>query len=215
MSAEPALALDRSASAIRAADELGLPLRMAEARSVHAWALAAAGQNAEAAEEIRRSDEMIARTGAGTRGPHAVFCVEAWLRIGRLQQGLEVLEDALKSLRGLNLERANLLRLRGELALRGVRSAGGSAAVEEPAQAFAKHSFREAIDVAHAQGATAYELRAALALARLPDPDSSDGEGRAALRRIVAGLPEEDSHELREARAILERHPAADEAAPR
>jgi hypothetical protein len=90
--------------------------------------------------------------------------------------------------------RAELLRLRGEIALRG-------AAHDE---ATAEAAFREAIETARGQQARALELRAATSLARLWQRQGKRTEARALLAPIYAWFSEGfDTRDLSEAKALL------------
>ena len=90
---------------------------------------------------------------------------------------------------------AELLRLRGEIALRG---AG-------PDRGTAEAAFREAIEIARGQAAKSLELRAATSLARLWRDRGKRSEARDLLAPMYAWFSEGfDTLDLIEAKALLE-----------
>jgi tetratricopeptide (TPR) repeat protein len=114
---------------------------------------------------------------------------EAQAHAGRLADALRSLDEALglAARTGSELYSAETLRIRGELRMRG-GDAGGVADIEA------------ALEKARLQGARAFELRAALSLARATDGSDS---ARAALLRAIDGIaPDPDNQELQEARAL-------------
>ena len=85
-------------------------------------------------------------------------------------------------------------RLRGVCLLR-----LGSEHVDE-----ATRSLQTALDVAKQQGATLFELRAALSLAKAAAAQGRAAEGQQSLRSVCADLPPEfDAPELEQARRLL------------
>ena len=134
----------------------------------------------------------------GTRLPRSywlTYLIEVYLRVGRIQEGLATVEEAL-GLSSAQLDvyyDAELYRLRGELLLH-VPDPGGAEA-----------AFLRALEIARQQGARALELRAAASLGRL-----LRGEGRSAeARPPLAAAFEACRHggetlDLAEARELLE-----------
>ena len=97
---------------------------------------------------------------ASTFRAFALQCevAEALIRVGRIGQGLSVVESALAGETEERLGVAELLRLKGELLL--LQGAPGPAETAED-------QLRHAPDCARRQGALSWELRAATSLARL------------------------------------------------
>jgi tetratricopeptide (TPR) repeat protein len=114
---------------------------------------------------------------------------EAQAHAGRLPDALRSLDEALglAARTGSELYSAETLRIRGELRMRG-GDADGVADIEA------------ALETARRQGAWAFELRAALSLARATD--GSDAARSALLRAIDGIAPDPDNQELQEARAL-------------
>ncbi len=96
---------------------------------------------------------------------------------------------------GLVSHKAELHRLNGELLL-----------MQDPASvAEAESSFRNALDIARAQRAKSWELRATMSLARLLAKQPKRREARAILADIYNWFSEGfDSADLKDAKALLE-----------
>lgn len=127
--------------------------------------------------------------------PHTLALVaEAHLRAGRAREGLQHLAEALTRAER-NDERwfaAEALRLKGEL-----RLALGDAGAAEAC-------FRQAAEVARAQGARMWELRAAMSLARLWRRQGRSAEARRLLAPVHGAFTEGlDLPDLKEAEALL------------
>jgi tetratricopeptide (TPR) repeat protein len=114
---------------------------------------------------------------------------EAQAHAGRLADALCSLDEALAlaARTGSELYSAETLRIRGELRMRGGDS-GGLADIDA------------ALETARRQGARAFELRAAVSLARATD--GSDAARAALLRAIDRIAPDPGYQELQEARAL-------------
>jgi class 3 adenylate cyclase/predicted ATPase len=155
---------------------------------------------AGAAEQIEQWIGLWRQTGSGFTVPYFLGLLsDARRRAGELEVAERLLVEA-RALAEANSERffaAELQRLEGELAL--VRS--------EDAEALARAevSLRGAMETARAQGARAWELRAACALARLLEPRGRDDEGRRILAGALAPFDGQPSTpELAEARALVD-----------
>ena len=124
------------------------------------WAVAERGDLAQGAAQIRQGLDAYRDTGTGLGRPYFLGLLAAvYARTGRHREALEVLAEAI----ALGQERneraweAELQRQTGEVLL-----AEPAADVDQ-----AKRHFQQAIAIARAQGARAWELRAALSLTRL------------------------------------------------
>jgi predicted ATPase len=126
-------------------------------------------------------------------------------RAGRVTAGLDALADALDSAHrsGARWFEAELNRLRGELLL----------ALPAPDRPKAEACFRRAMDIARAQSAKLWELRAATSLARLWSNQGRRTEVHELLAPIHGWFTEGfGSPDLQDAAALL--HPAPESASP-
>jgi adenylate cyclase len=122
---------------------------------------------------------------------------DSFLRSNRIEQGLEIIEDAFASFHatGARIQEAEAHRLKGELLL---MSGNGAA----PAAA---QCFREAIEVARRQSAKSWELRATMSLARLLSGHNRRAEARTMLAGIYNWFTEGfDTADLTDAKALLD-----------
>lgn len=170
----------------------GMPVYLAVGRIVEAASTPGAGE--EAAETIRNNIEALQTLGARARQSfHQGLLAHAYLRSGRLQDGLAAVDDGLRFVAqtGERWYEPELHRLKGELTL----SAGR---VEE-----ARSAFQEAITIANERGALAFKLRAAIRLARLQG--HTDSGAGVLLGSTYARFTEgRETSDLIEARDILD-----------
>ena len=142
------------------ASEHGFPHFNALALVMGGWAVADRGDLVQGAAQIQQGLDAYRDTGTGLGRPYFLGLLAAvYARAGRRREALEVLAEAI----ALGQERneraweAELQRQTGEVLL-----AEPDADVDQ-----AKRHFQQAIAIARAQGARAWELRAALSLTRL------------------------------------------------
>jgi DNA-binding winged helix-turn-helix (wHTH) protein/tetratricopeptide (TPR) repeat protein len=136
----------------------------------HGCALAMRGRPDEGIVHARRGAGTLHRAGAALHEPHAArLLAECCRKAGRINEGIVVLEEALRSSRrlGENWNDAELHRLRGELTLDAHGASETAGAVNTRAAEEAERCFRCAIDIARRQCAKFWELRATLALGEL------------------------------------------------
>jgi predicted ATPase len=129
---------------------------------------------------------------------YLALLAEAYGRAGRLEEGLQVLTDALAAVDDTRecWWEAELHRLRGEFLLR----RGGAQSAAEAAVCF-----QHAVTVAHAQQAKSLELRAAMRLARLWKRQGKRTEAYELLAPLYGWFTEGfDTADLREAKTLLE-----------
>jgi class 3 adenylate cyclase/tetratricopeptide (TPR) repeat protein len=185
--------------AFRAADEgmlrlseVGMPTWTNMAAVTRGWALVALGEAADGLAQIRRRLETGDRIGLGT--VHA-FYAEALYLAGATDEALATLHGALPLMErtGEALWKANAMALKGDLLLaRGLH-------------ADAEVSYRSAIEVARAQSAKMWELRAATRLARLWHREGKTTLARDLLAPLYSWFTEGfDTADLKEAKALLE-----------
>ena len=145
---------------IALSEDQGFTFWAAFAAIQRGWALSSQGQVREGLAQIRRGLAAWEATGAVVERPlWLAVLAEACARAGAVEEGLAALAEGLAVTHehGIRFYEAELLRLRGELLLMQT----------EPDEQQAVRAFREAIQVARAQHATSFELRAATSLGRL------------------------------------------------
>jgi predicted ATPase len=183
---------------IAGADEQGFPLWRAVGVAFHGWALAEQGQLADGNAQIEEGLAAFRATGAVIFLPYwFALLAEARTVQGRISEGLELLAEAVD--RALATDErwfeAELLRLKGKLLL--------FAADGIPSEA--ETCFVRAIDVARAQSARTWELRAAVSLARLWRDQGKRNEARDLLAPVYGWFTEGfDTPDLKEAKTLLD-----------
>lgn len=159
------------------ATEQNLPMWAGWSRAMRGYALFEGGHHDDGIREIQAGLEAFRGTGGELNTAYGISClVEAYLAAGKLDLGLERVDEALRLLE-VDCDRyylAELLRLKGEL----IRSASGRAASEAAA------CFDAALSTARMQGAKSLELRAAMSMGRL----WFDGGSRSDAIAVVSGV---------------------------
>jgi adenylate cyclase len=183
---------------IELSTEHGFAFWLAQATSVRGEAIAEQGRTEEGiAEMLKGLAAMHAIGFDGNRAFHLAQLAKAYSEVGRLDEALSTLEEALAEA-DQNEERKNLaerLRLKGELLLR----QSGTHAAE------ARTCFERAIEIARSQGAKWFELRATTSLARLLVRQGHRDEARAMLADIYNWFTEGfDTADLKDAKALLD-----------
>ena len=171
---------------------------VAQATILRGWALAEQGQSDEGLAQMRQSLATYGTTGAQVLRPYFLAMVaRAYGTGGQAEEGLAALEEALAAVdkTGERFYEAELYRLQGELLL--------DRSVEHDTEAEA--CFRHALDIARRQEAKSLELRAAMSLARLWQPQGKRKEAHDLLAPIYGWFTEEfDTADLQEAKTLLE-----------
>src|SRR5262249_22609285 len=145
-----------AAAAIEAATSDGYRYRMATAKVLHGWALAAGGSSDEGIAELEDGLALSRETGAHMDDPyHLALLAEASAPAGRSDDAFAALEAArAHAPAGRSFFFASeLLRIEGELLLRLGKPEDGDTRL------------REALRLARTRQSPSLELRAALALA--------------------------------------------------
>ena len=194
---EPAAAGEHAESAHAVASELGIPHFEAWASVLSGWAASAAGSVEEGIAATRAGLRAVGATGSVAFLPHLLaLLADAYARAGQAETGLQLVEEAL-ALCDRNDERyheAEIHRLRGELLV----------ALETPDQAGAEEALRRALEVARAQGARMFELRAAVSLGQFQRDHGRTAEAHELLSGIYGWFTEGfDTTDLVQARALL------------
>lgn len=187
---------EAAAEAIELAERQGFAYFGAVATVLHGWARAMEGDEG-GIEEIERGVQAHAATGATMDRPYFLgLLAEALDAVGRTDDGLAVVREALEEIGDGRsfFDEPELVRLEGELLLK-----------IDPgrARADAEEHFRRAIDRARELDARSSELRAATRLARLWGEERSD-DARALLEPLVAVFESgRDTPDYAEAAALL------------
>jgi predicted ATPase len=189
---------EHSASLTALSAEHGFTELSAFASTPRGWAISQQGRNEEAITQIQEGLATSHTTGAEVYRPYFLtLLVEACLEMGRLDDGLNALTEAL-ALADEHEARAfeaEMHRLKGELLLK----------QDPPKVTEAQACFREAIDFARKHSGKSFELRATTRLARrLASQDRRD-EALATLAEIYNWFTEGfDTADLTEAEALLD-----------
>jgi tetratricopeptide (TPR) repeat protein len=194
---EPESARAYYGEAITLSEENGFPSWLAAAQFYHGWELTELGRLEQGIAEMEVAAEDCRRLGVASRHYRTALLAEAYARMGRREEALGMLNvlQAAVERTGEKREQAEMLRLTGEVLLM-----GGGGATEE-----AERCFRAALEVARAQEARWWELRATVSLARLLASQGRRDEARAVLAEIYSWFTEGfDTADLKDAKALLE-----------
>jgi serine/threonine protein kinase/predicted ATPase len=168
---------------------------------LHGWSLTQQGHMEEGLRQMQKGLADWQATGAVSHRPyHLALLAEALGREGRIQEGLNALDEALTLVhsKGEEFWQAELYRLQGELLL--TRAEAGPLLREE-----AVLSFDHALNVARRQCARSLELRAAMSLNRVDQAPGQRAQARRLLAETYGWFTEGfDTLDLQEARALLE-----------
>jgi hypothetical protein len=200
---EPEKTLETARRALQVAREVGAPVWHGRAMTLHHWAATVLEPQTARVHFEELSSTLSGLLAAGPYGRTAFTpCVAGmYAAAGHADRALRELDDALAFVEVTD-ERAwssELHRLRGELL-----------ADVDPAEA--GRAFTRALQISRGQGASSFELRAALSLAKL-DRGRKKRAALGELRRIYASFTEGlETADLVEARALLgdPREPPAD-----
>jgi class 3 adenylate cyclase/predicted ATPase len=183
----------------RLAGEHDLPLWRAWGVFLQGVAKIQSGADGRELGDMRRGAELRREQNVqGFNGLINIALAEAEARAGDLDRAIAALEEALATCEriGHRTFDAELHRVRGIMLLR------RDVAAPAPAEA----AFRTAIVIAQAQKARSFELRAALALAKLYQSTGRPAEAHAVLAPALEGFsPTPEMPEIAEAQALVER----------
>jgi predicted ATPase len=193
---EPEAARTWSEQAIALAEEYGFPWWLGFARLVHGWALTELGQLETGMAELVSAIAALELTGRSDRQTNRAQLAYCYARSQRTGEALSLLNDVLAQVErtGEKMQQAEILRLKGEVLL-----------MHDPTKtAEAEACFRAALDVARAQEAKWWELRATVSLARLLRDTNRRNEARAMLAELYSWFTEGfDTPDLKDAKALL------------
>jgi predicted ATPase len=167
-------------------------------RFIHGWALFELGQVSEGLLEMEAGLAGFDRLGGVPRQQYwIVVRARALALTGQVDEALLKINQALAHIEctGDTADQAEMLRLKGEVLM--------MCRPSEPAEA--EKCFRQARDVARAQEAKWWELRAALSLARLLHDTNRQDEAHTLLGEIYNWFTEGfDLPDLKEAKGLLD-----------
>ena len=205
MRGDRARAAQNASEVARIAREHDLPDWQAVGAFLEGLATAERGALGEGLSDMRRSAELLRQQNRlFFDGLLKIALAEAEARAGDPDRALVVLDEALATSdrTGYRAFEAELHRARGEMLLR--RDRADAAPAEQ--------ALLKAIAVAREQGTRSFELRAALALAKLYQSTDRPAEAHAVLAPALEGFaPTPEMPEIAEAQALLADSPRADE----
>jgi predicted ATPase len=178
--------------------EHGFIFWLATANILHGWARAEQGRNQEAIAQVQEG--LTAHRAAGAKVDRPLdlsLLAEAYMKTGRLDDGLRALTEALAVADEgeARVYEAEAHRLKGELLLK----------QDDSNAAEAQNCFQRAIEIAQKQSAKSWELRATMSFARLLDKQGKRDEARAMLAEIYGWFTEGfDTADLKDAKALLD-----------
>ena len=176
--------------------ERGLVSFSAMATTVNGAALIAQGRYEGGIAEMHRGFAAWRATGGTPQAWYFSYLAIGLVKIGRCEEGLQLLEDGLASVAktGEQLSNTSLHHFKGEVLL----AQNASDSVE------AERCFCMAIEVARRQSARLAELRATTSLARLLAKQGRRDEARAMLAEIYGWFTEGfDTADLKDAKTLL------------
>jgi predicted ATPase len=194
---DPGRAAPNTFELARLAHEHDLPMFRAFGVFLQGWAAAASGAPGDGLADMRRGAELLREQNVLVYdGLLKIALAEAEARAGDADRAVAILDEALATADHLGYRafEAELHRARGEMLLR-----------RDPASlAPAEEAFQAAIAVAQAQKARSFELRAALALAKLYRATGRPGDAHAVLAPALAGFsPTAEMPEIAKAQTLL------------
>jgi predicted ATPase len=196
---EPESARDMAAAGLEIATEHDLGPYQGVLRLTRGWGVARTGLRSEGLAEMQRTWMALKAAGLQIWVPHfAGMIAEVCGEARQLADGLAVLREGLANVNetGQRYYEAELHRLRGELLL---LQHGATASTEADA------CFHRAFEIARKQEARAWELRAAMSLARLWQGRDRHADAHRLLSGIYAAFSEGfDTPDLKDARILLE-----------
>ena len=178
------------------ATEQGLAQWLAVGTSIRGWARTVQGPEEDGLVEMRHGLAAFRATGTLLDLPwYLGVLAEVCGRTGRVEEGLSILVEALALAGETYFNAAELHRLKGALLLEQA----------DPDAPEAERCFQQALGLARSQQAKAWELRAAMSLARLWQRQEKRAEAHQLLAEIYGWFTEGfDTANLQEAKTLLE-----------
>ncbi len=207
---------ERTEALVALASEQGFPYFLAGGTFLRGWALAQQGQVEKGITQMHQGLTIWRSMGVEQLGQLSVLLAETYGKAGEIEEGLNLLAKSLAEMykSGEHWWEAGLYWTKGELLLAqegknqkrfprcgvptGTKGKSGN-------ESEAEECFRQAMNVAHRQGAKSLELRAAVSLSRLWQQQGKREEAQQMLAEIYGWFTEGlDTTELQEAKALLE-----------
>jgi class 3 adenylate cyclase/predicted ATPase len=166
---------------VRLAHEHDLSLVLGLGLFLEGVARAESGAAADGLEQMRRGELLRGTNFPSYDGVIKIALAQAEARAGDVDRAIAILDEALATVQrtGCRAFEAELNRVRGEMLLE--RDPASPAPAEEV--------FRTAVAIARQQAARSFELRAALALAKLYQSTGRPAEAYAVLAPALEGFP--------------------------
>jgi len=140
------------------------------------WSLMVQGRTPEGIEQMERGLEAFQAAGTiESWSYYQSMLAEGYLLVGRAEDAIQILHDALSVATMTAWWLPELYRLQGESLL----------ALPIPLLEDARTSFRQAIAIARSHGTRALELRSVLSLYRLARGDGCEDDGRQDLEMLL------------------------------
>jgi class 3 adenylate cyclase/predicted ATPase len=159
-------------------------------------ATAESGAAADGLEQMRRGELLRGTNFPSYDGVIKIALAQAEARAGDVDRAIAILDEALATVQrtGCRAFEAELNRVRGEMLLK-----------RDPASPTpAEQAFRTAVAIARQQGTRSFELRAALALAKLYQSTGRPADAHAVLAPALEGFsPTPEMPEIAEAKELL------------
>jgi predicted ATPase len=175
--------------------------------------LAEQGKGEEGITQMQQGLASLRATGAEQERPYwLVLLAEAYGKVGRAEEGLSALAEALVQVdkTGARFYEAELYRLKGQLTLQKLPVASSQLSVTNlqsltpNPQSEVEACFHKAIEVARNQQAKSLELRAVMSLAKLWQQQDKKKEAHEMLAEIYDWFTEGfDTKDLQEAKVLL------------
>ena len=201
-SREVEAAQERAGAAIALSTEQGFTFFSAWGTFLRGWAMAEHGEVEEGITQIRQG--LADYRAIGAEGGHSNFLsllAEAYGKVGKAEEGLDVLSEALDLVEktGERWWEAESYRLKGKLLLASCSKSRKEIETE------AEECFHKAIEISAQQRAKSQELRAAMSLSRLWQEQDKKEEAQNLLAEIYGWFTEGfDTADLKEAKALLD-----------
>jgi predicted ATPase/DNA-binding winged helix-turn-helix (wHTH) protein len=203
------LTQQRAEAAMTLSTASGFPFYLAHGMTLRGWALAAQGQGEAGVAQMRAGLAALQDMGTKRERPYYLaLLADAYGQAGQAEAGLQVLAEALTAVdnTGERFYEAELYRLKGELLCLQTATAGrpGRAPGVSPRLAEVEACVQQALDIARGQQAKWLELRAAMSLSRLWQPQGKRAEAREILVEVYGWFTEGfDTADLQKAKALL------------
>jgi predicted ATPase len=199
-------ALERAEAALTLCQTEGFAYWLPITMRLRGQALVGLGQDTAGISLIQQAREVgQAMGGVNTETDELAQLANAYGKVGRIKEGLDLLSEALKIVEntGERLFEIEIHWVKGELLFKSKEGPGTNP--EENRLIEAEACFLKAIEIAREQEAKSWELRATMSLSRLWLSQGKKGKARQLLAEIYSWFTEGfGTADLQEAKALLE-----------